>query len=191
VPPEVKGTLARIRHVTLEVPSEISFGSALAMASRIASGDLLAKMDDDDLYSPHHVEDLVLGSMLSGADLVGKAAEFVYLEDDDATVHRFTVGGYSESRTIAGGALAVTSDAYRLAGGWRDVPRHVDQALIEDVIASGGRVFRTHGFGYVLVRHGDHTWSQEDRTFLDQAGDKWSGIPSWLLEPDPEVATPG
>ena len=45
------------------------------------------------------------------------------------------------------------------AGGWRSVRRHVDRALIDDVLWSGGTVYRTHDAGYLMVRHDDrHTW---------------------------------
>ena len=45
-----------------------------------------------------------------------------------------------------------------------------DQALIKDVTGSGRRLYRTHGKGYILVRHGDtHTWAVDDGYFMDQA----------------------
>ena len=56
------------------------------------------------------------------------------------------------------------------AGGWRAVRRHVDEALIEDIVRIGGGVYRTHDAGYVLVRHGDrHTWQRDDADFLTTA----------------------
>jgi len=176
---------AGIHYEIVAAAGDAMFGSVLAAASRRASGRLLAKMDDDDLYSCTHIEDLVLAHLLSGADLVGKGAEFVHLEKSNATIRRFVDGAYSNSRTIAGGAIAVTRDAFDRAGGWADVHRHVDQALIRDVLASGGSVFRTHGMGYVLVRHDDHTWQSDEARFLDQAEDQWSGVPDWILGDHP------
>jgi hypothetical protein len=55
-------------------------------------------------------------------------------------------------------------------GGWQEIPSGVDKALISDVAASGRRLYRTHGKGYMLVRHGDsHTWSVDDAYFEEQA----------------------
>lgn len=183
LPAGIEGALreSSIHFEIVEAPADLRFGSVLAMASRRSAGDLIAKMDDDDLYSSSHVEDLVNAYLLSGADLVGKAAEFVYLEQADTTVHRFIEGAYTKSRTIAGGAMAITRAAYERVGGWADVVRHVDQALIRDVVAGGGSVFRTHGLGYVLVRHGDHTWQSDEHRFMDQAEETWSGLPNWIL----------
>ena len=174
-----------IHHEIVPAAGDMTFGSVLSIASRRAAGDLLAKMDDDDLYSCTHVEDLVNAYLLSGADLVGKGAEFVHLERSDLTIRRFVGGAYSVSQTIAGGAMAVTREAFERAGGWADVQRHVDKALIRDVVASGGSVFRTHGLGYVLVRHDDHTWQSDEARFLDQAEERWSGLPDWILGDHP------
>ena len=72
------------------VPETEIFGAALGLASARASGSLLTKFDDDDTYGPDHVWDLVLARHYSGATLVGKGAEFVYLEDNDLTIRRWS-----------------------------------------------------------------------------------------------------
>ena len=166
----------------VHVGPKVPFGAALDVGWRKASGDLVAKVDDDDIYSHAHLEDLVLAHLLSRADLVGKGAEFVLLEEDDYTIRRFVGGGYSFSRTIAGGAMAITRRAYELTGGWRPLSRHVDEAMINDVIVVGGKTFRTTGIGYVLVRHQDHTWSAERSRFNDQAEARWDGLPGWIID---------
>ena len=145
-------------------------GSVLNAAASAASGALLAKMDDDDLYGPEHLWDLVLAQEYSGARLVGKFPATVYLARLDCTVRRRRVRSETWSRSITGGAMLVARDALERAGGWRPVPRHVDKALVEDVLRAGGAVYRTHDAGYLLVRHGDrHTWEADDAEFLVQA----------------------
>ena len=50
------------------------------------------------------------------------------------------------------------------------MPRHVDAALIEDVLRIGAGVYRTHDAGYVLVRHHrGHTWESGEEAFLATA----------------------
>ena len=64
----------------------------------------------------------------------------------------------------------ISREALAEAGGWRRIPRSVDRGLIDDVERVGGTVYRTHGAGYILVRHGrGHTWASDDAYFLDQA----------------------
>ena len=145
-------------------------GAVLNAATAAAAGRLLAKMDDDDLYGPEHLWDLVLAQAYSGAGLVGKFPATVYLARLDRTVRRRRVASETWSRSITGGAMLVTRDALERAGGWRAAPRHVDASLVEDVVRAGGGVYRTHDAGYLLVRHGDrHTWAADEATFLRQA----------------------
>ena len=156
----------------LRVGGQHAFGTVLNRAVSASGGTLLTKIDDDDLYSTEHVWDLVLAHEYSGAELVAKGAEFVYLARSDLTIHRFCGKGETASKvvTVAGGTMLISRHHLEAAGGWRRVPRGVDVALIEDVRRVGGTVYRTHGFGYVLVRHGSgHTWESDDTYFLQHA----------------------
>ena len=146
------------------------FGSVLIAATEASSGALLTKMDDDDVYDAHHVWDLVAAHEYSGAQLVGKGSEFVYLTQSNQTVRRDLPDAESFSRNIAGGTMLISRQDLSRFGGWKRVNRHVDEALIDDVLRGGGRVYRTHGMGYILVRHGNgHTWTVSDAYFRRQA----------------------
>jgi len=155
----------------------LPLGAVLAALADRASGELVTKWDDDDWYGVHHLEDLVGALEDSGADLVGKAAEFVRLESMDLTIRRFAQGAEQYSSTLAGGTLLLRTSTLREVGGWAAVPRHVDRRLIEAVQRSGGLVYRTHGFEYLLRRSGSgHTWSADDQYFLGQASDVLAGL---------------
>ena len=171
-PPAVEAALAGFEHPVkvLFVDADRPLGAVLGAVSAAASGVLLAKMDDDDIYGPEHLWDLVLAHEYSGAALVGKFPATVYLARTERTVRQRSVPSETWSRSITGGAMLIARAELARAGGWRAVPRHVDEALIEDVLQSGGHVYRTHDAGYVLVRHGDrHTWRRDDEEFLATA----------------------
>ena len=177
----------------LTAGAELTFGEVLNLASSAAEGTLLTKLDDDDLYSAEHVWDLVLARQYSRAELVAKGAEFVYLPGPDLTLHRFCGKGEAASRlvTVAGGTMLISRRDLEAAGGWRKVPRGVDAALIEDVRRAGGSVYRTHGFGYVLVRHGmGHTWESDDDYFIGQAEAVRRGWDPGFAGLDPGTAFP-
>ena len=145
-------------------------GSVLNAAADAARGALLAKMDDDDVYGAEHLWDLALAREYSGAALVGKFPATVYLARGDRTVRRRRVRSETWSASITGGAMLIGRADLERAGGWRRAPRHVDAALVEDVLRAGGGVYRTHDTGYLMVRHGDrHTWEAEDAEFLVEA----------------------
>ena len=173
----------------LRAPADAAFGHVLSQASAMAEGQWVAKMDDDDWYGVEHLSDLVLAAGYSGADLVGKGSEFVYLEGSDVTLRRGLGAGEAPSRTIGGGTLLVRRSVLREVCGWRGVARGVDVALIDDVAGAGGGVWRTHPFGYLLRRTtGNHTWRIDDGYFLRQAQHQWEGLDLGVagVEPAPE-----
>ncbi len=170
---EMLGDAARIDYFDEALP----LGSVLQALTHQATGELATKWDDDDWYGAHHLEDLADALDDSGADLVGKAAEFVNLERMDLTIRRFADGAEQYSNTVAGGTLMLRTSTLRAVGGWAAVPRHVDRRLIDAVRRSGGLVYRTHGFEYLLRRAGSgHTWSVDDEYFLAQASEVRAGL---------------
>lgn len=161
----------------LPVPTSQPLGVVLQRASEAASGDLVTKMDDDDLYDAEHVTDLVEAMGYSGATLVGKGSEYVYLEPLNATIRRFPHGAESANRNLAGGTLMIARDDLRRVGGWQAAPSAVDQRLIDSIERAAGSYYRTHGHGFVLYRRDNgHTWDQPVDYFLRQAVAQWHGL---------------
>jgi hypothetical protein len=156
---------------TIRVSDKALYGEALNRGVAASTGRLIAKMDDDDWYSPHHLWDLVHAMDYSGADLVGKAAEFVYLEELDITIRRMVEGSETYgNRSIAGGTFLIKRTTLDTIGGWRRIPRHVDQALLDDLEALRIPWYRTFGHGYVLNRRSQgHTWEAGLDYFLVQS----------------------
>ena len=167
--PSVERTIARLPLPArvVPVPGSAHLGAALQAASATADGALLTKMDDDDLYGPDHVWDLVLAYRYSQAQMVGKGHQFVYLAGSDQTVHCHHGRGEAYRGYQCGGTLLIGRRDLQDVGGWRDVARAVDVALEEDVLRAGGSLYRTHGADFLLVRHGrHHTWKAADSRFL-------------------------
>ena len=166
--------------VAVGVPSHVPLGQVLQEASMRAEGELISKMDDDDYYSPDHIWDLVLARMYSGAQVVGKALDHIYLAEHDLTVFRPTYGAEKYADFVAGGTMLISAGDLAQVGGWRPVPRSVDRALLDAVMRSGGLVYRTHGVGYTYVRHGSSNTSQvSDEHFLTKTVSTRPGILTW------------
>ena len=161
------------------IASTEPLGAVLNAAVAASTGALLAKLDDDDYYSPHHLWDLVLAHEYSQAELVAKGAEYVYVAGQDRTLRMFGRRGerYLGYPGVSGGAMLISRHDLAQAGGWRRVPRHVDTDLARDVTCIGGRIYRTHGRGYLRVRHGDnHTWDVDESHFTGRAADAREGL---------------
>jgi hypothetical protein len=161
----------------LEMDASMPLGQVCNVGIAHAEGEIVSKWDDDDHYGPDHIWDLVLALRASTADLVGKAAEFVYLQDLDTTIQRSGAGRYSYSTFLAGGTLAMHRSVAIELGGFPALSRSVDQGLIERVRKRGGRTYRTHGLGYLLHRHtSGHTWKTSSAYFIAHAARQWPGI---------------
>ncbi|GAA1956118.1 glycosyltransferase [Microbacterium aquimaris] len=156
-------------------PSSQPFGSVLADAVRESTGDLILKADDDDWYSPHVVWDLVLAHLYSGADIVGKTTEYLYFERINQTVHR-TFATERYHRQLAGGAMMLSRGTLDSMGGWRPTRHSTDRSVLLDVFRNGGIGYRTHGLGYLYIRHDDgHTWVRSESLLLENTFEQWRG----------------
>jgi hypothetical protein len=161
----------------VRVPASEPFGSALGIATARASGSLITKFDDDDTYGPEHIWDLVLARHYSGATLVGKGAEFVFLEDANVTVRRWSGRPEWSDTFVAGGTMLMGTGDLQRFGGWRPVARSVDRAMFDRVNRAGGTVYRTHPLGYLYHRRPKgHTWDPGTEYFLKNPRQRWDGI---------------
>lgn len=196
-PDVVRRALGDRPHQILTFDEGDFFGDVLTGAARAASSGVLLKVDDDDWYSPDAVHDLLMARRFSGADVVGMPSEFVYLQRDDVTVRRSHPTEIF-ARFVAGGTLLLDRGLLGSLGDFRRVRKFVDAQLLAGVEAAGGRIYRTHGLGYILRRTGDgHTWVRDDEEFRrpDIVDTEWTGFaPSRALEVGPldrpEVAGP-
>ena len=173
-------------------PPDRPFGELLNDAARLARGDVLLKMDDDDWYGRDFVADLLMARSFSGADVIGTPPEFNYIEPLDVTVRRKDVSEKFRN-VVAGGTMMISREAFTSVGGFRRMNRYVDAGLLRAVLAAGGSIYRTHGHGYLLRRTGSgHTWDPGLGYFVSRARtmQQWRGFaPSPLLGPD-DVDTP-
>ena len=161
----------------ISISSNLSFGAAMQLVSQSADGELITKMDDDDYYGSNHLWDLVLARMYSGAQVVGKALDWIYLEGEDTTVFRPTYAAEKYSFFIAGGTILISRADLDAVGGWRPVSKSIDRALLESVKQVGGLIYRTHGLGYIYVRHlAPHTASVSSEHFLSKTERTWPGL---------------
>lgn len=169
----------------VEADVAIPFGDVLNLAASKAGGAYVAKWDDDDWYGPEHLADLLLARSYAGADIVGVAAEFFYLEPLNVTIRRTDYASEVWSDHVAGGTILVDRPRFADLGGFPGLPRGVDAGFLKAAHAAGARVYRTHGLGYVLRRtvSTEHTWRLPLAHFLRVASNQWHGFrPSLILE---------
>ncbi|MPZ27370.1 MAG: glycosyltransferase [Micromonosporaceae bacterium] len=173
----------RVRVVS--VSSDLTLGMVLGRLTRIADGELVTKVDDDDHYGPGHVTDLLIAWHTTGADVTAKGSRFVHFPDLDQTIDRAWAAPEVFNVTPAGGSLLLSRSTLQRIGGWSHSSRHVDTDLLTRVKSAGGLVYRTHGLEYVYVRRATgHTWTTETEQLIAQAEQTYPGLPVDVLRPE-------
>jgi len=163
---------ARARELGLEptwmsAPTSASLGANYTAMLQRVDADLIAKMDDDDLYSPHYLAEALAAIDYSGAGIVGKHAHYMHLSGSGLTVLRFPEWEHRYTAFVSGPTIVARIDLAR-AVGFPDASRGEDTALLRGAIDAGARVYSTSRFGFVQ-RRGDaaeHTWAIDDAEIL-------------------------
>ncbi|WP_052664311.1 glycosyltransferase [Nitriliruptor alkaliphilus] len=157
------------------LPVEYHLGELLNHGIDHATGTYVAKMDDDDWYGRDHLLDLALAIEYSGADLVGKRIDHIYLSPLERTVTRRRAAPERDRPHVSGPTLFGRRDTMaRVRFGKLTGPEDSDfqRRLLED----GGRVYGTHSLDVVLNRHGGNTWDTDSQALLDEAERDVAGL---------------
>jgi hypothetical protein len=174
---EVERHVGSLPTKVVRAPGHWLLGDCYNAALDVAAGTVVAKMDDDDLYGPHHLSDLVLAREYSGADVVGRTSNFVHLSSSDRTVS-FDVERQErwDPHHLPGPAMLWDAALLRRVR-FRRVPRAIDTHALRDAYRAGARVYATHRYQMVRARHGSHTYEEKDRHFHRRAGNQvWEGL---------------
>lgn len=152
--------------VVHEAAGSSSLGACLNVAAGLADGQLLAKMDDDDLYGPHYLADQRRALDFSGADVVGKHAHYMNLQSLDALVLRFPLHESTWTDLVVGPTLMMPADVIRDIP-FRDRTRGEDTTFLREVMQNGGRIYASDRFNFVQVRRSTgHTWDVSNSELL-------------------------
>lgn len=149
-----------IRWVTAD--SSVPLGECYNILARQATGDVVAKIDDDDWYGPHYLFDQLAALEYAGADVVGKGAHYLYIEDIDALVLRYPNAEH-KYRTFVSGPTIVAKREVVLDEPFQPVRRGEDTAFLKGVRDGGGLIYSADRFGFIQNRGaaGDHTWQAD------------------------------
>ena len=166
---------------TYSFSSEFKLGTILSTLATHSSGAYIAKMDDDDYYGPEHLRDLLDAALDTGADVVGRAMNYVYLEPLQITVRRFAPHGTQAvelwSDWVCGGTIIAKRDKAEAAHWFGDGETAVDRFLLSGITNNGGKIWRTFGAGYIYRRTFTfHTYVTNYSKYLNGANEQVVGI---------------
>ncbi|NJC22642.1 spore maturation protein CgeB [Arthrobacter pigmenti] len=142
------------------LPENMSLGECLNTLVSHATGDFVAKWDDDDVYAPWYLHDQVMALYYSGASVVGKRAHYVRLNGLGATVIRNSAFEHRFTHFVAGPTLLGRREVFEV-NPFLAVTTGEDTAFLRSVLSSGGTVYASDRFNYCQIRQADsndHTW---------------------------------
>ncbi|WP_431789741.1 glycosyltransferase family protein [Kocuria palustris] len=149
--------------VIVAAAAEWSLGACLNAGVDAASGDVVAKMDDDDWYGPDYLADQLAMLRVTQADVVGKQASYLYVQSYDATLLRFGEREHRWTDFVLGPTLMARRSVFQ-AHPFRDRTTGEDTGFLQDVVDGGGRVYATDRFNFRQFRGGHgHTWNVTDQ----------------------------
>lgn len=154
--------------VVLAAPGDLPLGSCLNLLVEAADGDLVAKIDDDDLYGPHYLADQAAALGYSGAEVVGKQAHYLHLTGPDLTVLRYAHAEHRFGDRVSGPTIVTGRDVAR-SHPFPALRRGEDTGFLETVLTAGGRIYSADRFNFVQVRAAGgtaHTWAATDAELL-------------------------
>lgn len=152
--------------VTHEADAALTLGECLNEGIARASGDVVAKFDDDDLYGPHYLADQLGALDYSGADVVGKQAHHLLLSGTGALLVRFPEREHRFTDMVMGPTLMMRRElAARIPFAART--RGEDTHFLRRVLLAGGQVYSADRFNFIQVRNdAGHTWEATDVELL-------------------------
>lgn len=148
-------------------PREVSLGECLNKLIGVAEGDVFAKMDDDDIYGDHYLEDMVNTLKFSGADVAGKASCYAYLQDIDTTVLRRPSAQHRFTDFVFGPTITGHASVFKELG-FKAVSAGEDSDFLRRVLENDGKIYSSDRFNFAQVRSagGNHTWKSDDLEIL-------------------------
>lgn len=151
-----------------QLDENISAGSCLNFAVSKAKYDIIAKFDDDDYYGPKYLISIVDAFQKTDADVVGKAASFVYFKKSKTLAIRHPEKENKFVYHMDGPTMSVKKHVFEKIK-FRDISRGVDTDFSKDCVANKFKIYSTNRFHHVYIRQespADHCWKISDEDHL-------------------------
>lgn len=161
----------------LKGPADRTLGECLNDCVSAASGTVVTKMDDDDYYGPNYLQDQLHALNYSGAEIVGKQAHYMYLQQHDATLLRFPHKEHRFTNMVMGPTIMAARTVFREFP-FEARTKGEDTAFLGTAIASSASLYSSDKFNYYQQRNGTgHTWQVSDFDILASSDIAFYGKP--------------
>lgn len=149
-----------------------TLGECLNFGASLAKYNIIAKMDDDDYYSPQYLTNSLRDLQETKADVVGKAAFFVYFKHKKLlSVYRPRMNHLfikNKKLLLSGGTLVFKKEILQNAP-FPHLNNGEDILFQQNCLSQQLSIYSGGQQDYVLIRHGiehQHSWQVDDELFL-------------------------
>lgn len=152
----------------VQVDEGISLGECYNHAVRLAQFPLIAKFDDDDYYAPLYLYETVGTYFFSKADIVGKAARYIYFSGPGMLGICQPLDEYRFTSLVAGATMLFSIELWKKIK-FRDLVLGEDTQFQQECLLAGYRIFSGSRFHYVTIRRSDqntHTFKVEEQVYM-------------------------
>jgi len=143
-----------------QLDEKTSLGDCINYGVEVSRYNYIAKMDDDDYYSSNYILDSMDTFEYVDADIVGKASYFVYYEKYNTIGVMNAMYNNRYTPYIAGSTFVIKKKVFEKVK-FMDLSLGEDSRFANDCIKANMRVYSSHRYNYIYVRHrelSDHTW---------------------------------
>jgi hypothetical protein len=150
--------------------SPLPYGGRLNLAIKMAVGEFVANMDDDDFFFPNYLQDMLLPFQFSNADLVGKKEAYFYIEGLDRTILRNPGDSHRHTHWVRGSTFVAKRALFQTIQ-FKHSNTGPDTALMRELVARGVQMYAADPFNFIAfrTRSEDHTWTVTDDQLLRSA----------------------
>ena len=162
----------------IQIDESATLGESLNRGVEEASGDYIAKMDDDDYYGENYLLDMMLAANFSEAEILGKGTYFVHMKSKNVMGLRIVGRQHEFTDFVAGATLTARRDVLREIP-FPDRTKGEDSNLLKEASKAGCRIYSADVYNFLAVReveHSKHTWTIEDSDFLKNCRSLQSGL---------------
>jgi glycosyltransferase involved in cell wall biosynthesis len=146
----------------LAAPAAWTLGECMNAGIEAARGELVAKVDDDDLYGPAYLNEAVAAFRAGMGEVIGKMEVYVQLVLTGELLIIWPGACHHEQDYLAGPTLLLSTALAREVV-FRPLAVGCDTAFLEDCRAAGHRLYATSRRHFVERRFATshHTWTAD------------------------------
>lgn len=152
----------------LQPPGEVTLGYCYNCAWKVAKYDLIAKFDDDDLYSSKYLEDSIKLFACTNADIVGKICRYIYFPAL-STLAIYCPGAENEFVSYVVGATLIIKKKVLESVPFPDITAGEDSEFQRNCLKAGFNIYSGNRNHYITVRQSTrqkHTFQFDDSDYL-------------------------